>query len=212
MKPAARRTDRDPLLNILFFLAMLIFIVIAVFVHLYPENLFDRYIQAVLHPLSNPSALLFWIRISFFGSFEFLFPAWLIFILLQVWQRKARFGISVAGVAVGGFLSVQLLKLIVQRHRPPTPLVPNFTDYSYPSGLSASSFIFSAVLIYSLWHSKFPRSLRFSGISFLILLTCFTGLSRIALAVHYPTDVAAGFCIGALWSIAWYRFIHKKMG
>ena len=159
MKPAAHPTDRNRLMNILFFMALLIFIVIAIFVHVYPENVFDRYIQELTHPLATPAFLSFWIRISFFGSFEFLFPAYVIFILLSIWQRKARFGISVAGVAVGGFLSVQILKQIFQRHRPSTPLIPNFIDYSFPSGHSTSSFIFCAVLIYSLWHSKVPRSL-----------------------------------------------------
>jgi membrane-associated phospholipid phosphatase len=210
MKPAARHTNRIRLLNALFFLALLIFIVIAVCVHEYPQNSFDKYFQALSHPLAAPSLLPFWIRVTFFGSFEFLFPAYLIFIILNVWQRKARFGLSVAGVAIGGFLSVQVLKQIFQRNRPSIPLIPNFTDYSFPSGHSTSSFIFCAVLAYSLWHSMFPRSLRVAGMILLLLLAFSVGLSRIVLAVHYPTDVAAGFCFGALWSIAWYRFIHAR--
>jgi membrane-associated phospholipid phosphatase len=211
MKPAAQRKDRDHFLNALFFLALLIFIVIAVFVLVYPENGLDSYIQEQVSPLAQPPLFDFWIRISFFGSFEFLFPAYLVFIILNVWQRKVRFGLSVAAVAIGGFLSVQVLKLIFQRHRPPTPLIPNFTNYSFPSGHSTSTFIFCAVLIYSLWHIRVPRSLRISGISLLILLTCSVGLSRIVLVVHYPTDVAAGFCLGTLWIIAWFRFIKVKI-
>jgi membrane-associated phospholipid phosphatase len=210
MKPATLRKDRGLLLNALFFLALLIFMAIAVCVYKYPENRFDRYVQEQAHPLASPALLPFWIRMTFFGSFEFLFPAWVIFILINVWQRKRRFGLSVAGVAIGGFLSVQLLKLIFQRYRPPTPLIPNFTDYSFPSGHSTSSFIFCAVLAYSLWHSMIPRSLRIIGMSLLILLTCSVGLSRIVLAVHYPTDVAAGFCLGMLWTIIWYRFVNSS--
>lgn len=210
MNPAIQPKDRNRLLNVLFFGALLTFMVIAVLVHLYLENQFDSHIQELLRPLATPALLNFWIRVSFFGSFEFLFSAYLIFILFNVWKRKARFGLSVAGVAIGGFLSVQLVKMVVQRHRPPAPLVPNFTDYSFPSGHTASSFIFCAVLTYFLWHSNIPRSLKNAGIILLILLTCFTGLSRIVLAVHYPTDVAAGFCLGILWSISWYRFIQKK--
>jgi len=211
MKPAAQHTDSDRLLNILFFLALLIFIAIAALVHVYPENVFDKYLQELLRPLAPPVLLTFWIRISFFGSFEFLLPAYLVFIILNVWRPNARFGLSVAGVAVGGFLSVQVLKLIFQRHRPPAPLIPNFTDYSFPSGHSTAACVFCAVMSWSLWHSKAPRFLRIAGISLLILLTCFTGLSRIVLSVHYPTDVAAGFCFGMLWVIGWYQYIHKKI-
>jgi undecaprenyl-diphosphatase len=210
MKPAAQPKDRDRLLNILFFLALLIFIVIAVCVYIYPENSFDRYVQEQTRPLESATLLPFWIRLTFFGSFEFLFPAWLIFILISIWQHKVRFGLSIAGLAIGGFLSVEVLKQIFQRHRPPIALIPSVIDYSFPSGHSTSSFIFCAALIYSFWHSMLPRSLRIAGMSLLILMTCFVGLSRIVLAVHYPTDVAAGFCFGILWVIGWYRFIHKK--
>ena len=210
MKPAAQHPDRDRLLNALFFLALLIFILIAVFVHMYPENQFDKYIQEQMRPLAVPALLPFWIYLTFFGSFAFLFPAWLIFILISIWHRKIRFGLSVAGVAIGGFLSVQILKQIFQRHRPSTPLIPSLIDYSFPSGHSTSSFIFCAVLIYTLWHSSVSRSLRIAGISFLMILAFSIGLSRVVLNAHYPTDVTAGFCFGALWSIGWYRFIHKK--
>jgi hypothetical protein len=82
MNPASQCKDRDRILNVLFFLAMLIFIVIAICVYVYPENRFDEYIQQLTDPLASPALLPFWIHISFFGSFEFLFPAYLIFIVL----------------------------------------------------------------------------------------------------------------------------------
>ena len=210
MKPAVQRKDRDRFLSALFFLALFIFMVTAVFVYVYPDNSLDRYVQDQTHTLASPALLLFWIRLTFFGSFEFLFPAYLIFILINVWRRKVRFGLSVAIVAIGGFLSVQILKQVIQRYRPATPLIPSVIDYSFPSGHSTSSCIFCAVLTWSLWHSKVSQSLRFTGMILLTLLACFIGLSRIVLTVHYATDVAAGFCLGIVWTIGWYRFVHKK--
>jgi undecaprenyl-diphosphatase len=211
MNPVARQINRQRISNTLFFLALLMFVVIAVFVHAYPVNMVDGYIQKFVHPLATRGLLPFWMRITFFGSFEFLFPAWVIFILISIWQRKVRFGLSVAGLAIGGFLSVQILKMLFQRQRPPIPLIPNVVDYSFPSGHSASSLIFCAVMAYCLWHSRFSRSLRITGMSLLFGLACFIGLSRIVLAVHYPTDVAAGFCIGMSWMIVWYNLIHRKI-
>jgi undecaprenyl-diphosphatase len=210
MNMADRQINRERILNRLFLLALLMFVAIAVFVHIYPVNLVDGNIQHLAHPLATPDLLPFWIRITFFGSFEFLFPAWVIFILICIWQRKARFGLSAALLATGGFLSVQILKILFQRQRPSTPLIPNVIDYSFPSGHSASSLIFCAALAYYLWYSRFPRSMRIIGISLLFGLTSLVGLSRIVLTVHYPTDVAAGFCIGMSWLIVWYYNIHRK--
>jgi membrane-associated phospholipid phosphatase len=211
MKPAAQRTNCNHLLKILFLMALLIFIVIAVFVHINPDNVLDRYIQELTHPLATPTLLRFWIRISFFGSFEFLFPAYVIFIGICIWQRKVRFGLSVASLAIGGFLSIEVLKQIFQRHRPLTSLIPNFTDYSFPSGHSTSSLIFCAVMTYSLWQLSVSRSLRMAGMILMITLAFSVGLSRIVLNVHNPTDVIAGFCFGILCVIGWYWFIRKKI-
>jgi membrane-associated phospholipid phosphatase len=209
MKPVVQSTMHDRLLKLVFFGTLMVFILIVVLVRLYPENQFDRYVQELVHPLATAALLSFWTRITFFGSFEFLFPAYVIFIILNVWQRRRRFGIPVAGLAISGFLSLQILKAVVQRQRPPMALIPDVTDYSFPSGHSASSLIFCAVLSYSLWHSTTSRSLRIAGICLLSVLALLIGLSRIVLNVHYSTDVAAGFCFGMLWIVGWYKFVNK---
>jgi undecaprenyl-diphosphatase len=211
MKAEAQIKNFDRILHVLFFVALLMFILIAVYISVFPENSFDRHVQQLTHPLASPTLLPFWIRVTFFGSFEFLFPAYVIFIGIVIWRRKVRFGLSVVSLAIGGFLSCEGLKQIFQRHRPPNPLIPDVTDYSFPSGHTTSSFIFCTVLIWFLWYSSVPRYLRLIGINLSFLLACFIGLSRIVLAVHYPTDVAAGICFGTLWSVAWFQFIQKKI-
>ena len=40
--------------------------------------------------------------------------------------------------------------------------------------------------------------------SYAILLTLMIGLSRIYLGVHWPTDVLAGWALGAAWSSLWW--------
>jgi undecaprenyl-diphosphatase len=58
-------------------------------------------------------------------------------------------------------------------------------------------------------------SLRFKVyfLSFAILLTIAVGIGRVYLGVHYPTDVLAGWCIGAAWAaFCWtiFRWLQRQ--
>lgn len=126
--------------------------------------------------------------------------------LLLVHERATALWIVVA--VSGGVALSDALKLTFQRPRP--ELVSHaarvFTT-SFPSGhatLSAVTYLTLGALLASL-----HRSLRFKAyfLGLAILLTVAVGVSRIYLGVHYPTDVLAGWCIGAAWAaLCWSIF------
>lgn len=126
--------------------------------------------------------------------------------LFMARQRAAAFWVSAA--VGGGVLLSNVLKLAYERPRP--DLVAHaarvFTT-SFPSGhatLSAITYLTLGALLASL-----HGSLRFKVyfLSLAILLTIAVGISRIYLGVHYPTDVLAGWCIGAAWAaLCWSTF------
>ena len=68
---------------------------------------------------------------------------------------------------------------------------------SFPSGHATSSMAFAATAATLAWSTRWRWPAVAAGAGFVVLV----GLSRIALAVHYPSDVAGGWCL-AVASVA----------
>ena len=73
---------------------------------------------------------------------------------------------------------------------------------SFPSGhstLAAATFLTLAALIASLEPRRRTKGVVY-GLAVTILVA--VGASRVYLGVHYPSDVLAGWCLGATWALA----------
>lgn len=115
---------------------------------------------------------------------------------------------------VSGSLLVTILKRGFSRPRP--DIVPELTEhlnYSFPSGHATTAavvYLTLAAIICSVLKRRRDRS-YILGVA--IGITILVGLTRIYLGVHYPTDVAAGWCVGGAWAIlCWVaaRLIRAK--
>lgn len=118
--------------------------------------------------------------------------------------------IKTAIVLVSSLLVMSLLKSLIQRHRPPNPLVEGITNYSFPSGHAFMGVVFYGLLI---WYASIyirTKWLQQIIIFFLLLVIAAIGFSRIYLRVHYATDVIAGICIGFVWLDFCLWLIDKK--
>lgn len=109
----------------------------------------------------------------------------------------------IAGFA-GGALLGMALKLVIQRPRPPHLSSHLFREsWSFPSGHAMGSLIGYGMLAYvALLFWVHPRRRQIALLVGSGLLVITIGLSRIALGVHYFSDVMAGQAAGLIWLVA----------
>jgi undecaprenyl-diphosphatase len=68
--------------------------------------------------------------------------------------------------------------------------------FSFPSGHALNSTVTYGLLAMLVWRTGWPKWLRVALGAVLVTLPVLVGLSRIAIGVHYPTDVIGGWLAG----------------
>ncbi|MFN0241364.1 MAG: phosphatase PAP2 family protein [Planctomycetota bacterium] len=129
-------------------------------------------------------------------------------------QRK-RHAVVLLVASVGGALALSLL-LKHGYDRPRPDLVPHGSivmTSSFPSGhsmLSAATYLTLGALVARVLPG---RRMKAFVILFAALLAGLAGVSRVYLGVHWPTDVVAGWTLGATWAVlCWLvaRFLQRR--
>ena len=134
--------------------------------------------------------------------------------LLLVSARTTALLVVASTLSFAGL--VTLLKQAFSRMRPDAA----FADYaawgmSFPSGhasMSAAVFLTLGVLTAT---TRNRLSERLYVLAVAAAAALLVGASRVALGVHWGTDVLAGWALGTAWSIAWlliaYRLVHPEI-
>ena len=116
-------------------------------------------------------------------------------------------------VALTSFITVQAIKAAIARPRPSADLVQVFeqsSGYSFPSGHVTHYVAFLGTLAFIL-STRIKGSLTRGLVQgFVAVLLLSMGLSRIYLGAHWPSDVVAGYVVGAavaaagVWAMRWW--------
>jgi undecaprenyl-diphosphatase len=117
--------------------------------------------------------------------------------------RKRGAALLVFASVAGGALLGTSLKLAFARPRP--DLVPHGVEVytaSFPSSHAMLSAVTYLTLGALLARFEAKRRVKIYLLSVSVLLTALIGVSRVYLGVHWPTDVLAGWAIGAAWAMA----------
>lgn len=143
--------------------------------------------------------------ITAFGSVAGLSLIVLLIAGVFVAFRRFREAAVLVAAPASGVAVSQMLKLAFGRERPEVSLhAVEVVNASFPSGhamLSAVVYLTLAALV-----ARFTERKRLKAYALAagVLVSILVGLSRVYLGVHWPTDVLAGWCLGAAWALGWW--------
>lgn len=123
-----------------------------------------------------------------------------------LWLSRRRRSLGFLLIAVAGG---QLLSLGLKRWfgRPRPDLVPHGSfvyTASFPSGHAMMSAITYLTIAALLARVVPGRRMKLFVMAWALAFTGLAGASRVYLGVHWPTDVVAGWAVGASWAAAWW--------
>lgn len=156
---------------------------------------------------SQPALIAYAKAISWIGGGV---PRYIIVTLLALalwrWRGRAE-ALALVGASLLSSQASNLLKYAYARPRPADfPHLDSVDSPSFPSGHATSA---AAVYLLLIW--LLPAEWRKYSAPLLVALTLATGLSRIQLGVHYPTDVLAGWMLGAAFALLAWSFVPKRV-
>lgn len=144
------------------------------------------------------------------GVLTFVTVAVVAFLVLAG-RRSAA--LAVTASIGGGWLMTEALKHGFGRPRP--DLVPPGAvvfSSSFPSSHAAMSAVVYLTLGVLLARAQPGYHLKAYPVSVAVLATLLVGVSRVYLAVHWPSDVLAGWTVGAAWVLAWRLAVRWLQG
>jgi membrane-associated phospholipid phosphatase len=137
--------------------------------------------------------------ISAIGSARVYTP---LFTVLTIWlfvRRRLRLAAFVAVTMIGSSMLNGFVKSAVDRARPVLPdPVAHAPGYSFPSGHAQSATVAVSVLLLVFLptlHGRTRIAALIAGAGWIVAV-CF---SRVALGVHFVSDVVAGVILGIAW-------------
>jgi membrane-associated phospholipid phosphatase len=160
----------------------------------------------ILHMVARHQGHLAVVRVvSTFGSVQVVCVLLALTLGLLLGARLNRQATFVAAATLASMAASGIMKVVIARPRPEVVRqAPG--SWSFPSGHTMSATGFAVALAIVLW----PTRWRWPALAVAVFYAVGIGLSRVYLAVHYPSDVVGGWAlslavVGLVWLLFWDR-------
>lgn len=126
-----------------------------------------------------------------------------------VYRGARRHALALVLLLVSQRLLTELLKALFDRARPdPQGHLVAVNSMAFPSGHSSNAMALGLGLALLLAPARYRGAALASGLLFAFLVGC----SRMILGVHWPSDVAGGWALGAAWTLLLVRLVEERPG
>lgn len=163
----------------------------------------DQAIQGWVHGFTRPWLTGVMSGLSWIGSPIVLVPAVSLAVALTWWRGHRDDAVLVAAAMLGGVALDDVMKLHFKRLRPDLPWAfVHEQSFSFPSGHSVMAMVLYGVIVYKTLDKLRNKWARAALVAGACLMVAGIGVSRVYLGAHYPSDVAGGYFVGAVWLAA----------
>jgi membrane-associated phospholipid phosphatase len=153
--------------------------------------------------------------LSAIGSAGTYWAVFTIVALWLLWRRRPRLAVFVAVTVLGSSLLNRAVKHAVERARPVLDdPVAHASGLSFPSGHAQAAIVGYSTLLLLFWPAMGSVARR-AAVAVSVVMVLAIGFSRVALGVHYVSDVLAGYVLGAAWvaaSAAAFNAWRRELG
>jgi undecaprenyl-diphosphatase len=128
-----------------------------------------------------------------------------------VWRGRRTDSLLVVVGTAGALAIWPLLKVIIGRPRPAVDdHLVTVDSWSFPSGHSLNAMAVLGLLTVLAMRERPGRLRRVVLATVGALMVLMVGYSRVYLGVHWPSDVLAGWLIGALWLAVCFTLVRRN--
>jgi protein-S-isoprenylcysteine O-methyltransferase Ste14 len=191
---------------ILFFVAAVLFIGLALAVSLNGVLISERAVYEAVQRASSPEIVLAFRKVTRLGSESLLYPLGIILLALLPGRLLRHWWLWVAAMLAAS-ATEGIAKILVARSRP-TALHPGF-----PSGHTTAVTAFFVMLAYFAGTTMKTTLARYVIWLIAILAILAVALSRVVLTAHWPLDTAGGAALGVVCVAAavWWHENHPPV-